>query len=278
MRHLLLSVFGNAPKMSEYIAECGKLGIMTLPPDINESGNGFTVSSGAIRYGLSAIKNVGDQFIARVVAERGKRRFSSFIDFVSRMSGTDLNRRQLEALIKAGTFDSLGEYRSRLLSSLNEIVDRFASEKRGNMTGQVGMFGTEDITFTSAAILPELPVMHKLMFEKESAGIYFSGHILDGYREHLSSLKTDRIRDIVSSFSGEPTGKRYSENQNVAVAGIITKTAKKTTKNGDTMAFALFEDERCRDRADFLPERVFRLLEICGTGGGACRERDGFDA
>lgn len=249
---LITSVFGNAPKMSEYIAECGKLGIRTLPPDINESGNGFTVSSGAIRYGLSAIKNVGDQFIARVVAERGKRRFSSFIDFVSRMSGTDLNRRQLESLIKAGTFDSLGEYRSRLLSSLNEILDRFASEKRGNMTGQVGMFGTEDITFTYPDI-PELPVMQKLMFEKESAGIYFSGHILDGYREHLSSLKTDRIRDIVSSFSGEPTGKRYSENQNVAVAGIITKTAKKTTKNGDTMAFALFEDRDAEIELIFFP-------------------------
>lgn len=150
---LISSVFGNVSKMSEYITECAKLGIKTLPPDINESDNSFSVSNGAIRYGLSAIKNVGEQFIDKVIAERKKRPFSSFLDFISRMNGPDLNRRQIEALIKSGAFDGLGVFRSRLLSAVGDIIDSFQSKKRGSVSGQLDMFSSDDFSFH----YPEIP-------------------------------------------------------------------------------------------------------------------------
>ncbi len=239
---LISSVFGNTAKMSEYIAECGKLGIPTLPPDINESGSGFTAAGSAIRYGLSAIRNVGDQFILRVIAERNRRPFTSFIDFVSRMNGGDLNRRQLEALIKSGAFDGLGEYRSRLLSALPDIIESFQSKNRGVVSGQMDMFGSDDVAFRYSDI-PEFTLREKLLLEKESAGLYFSGHLLDDYRKELESLKPAPLREILDSFSDDaPSGRRYAEKQTVTVAGCISKLTRKVIKSGETMAFAMLED------------------------------------
>lgn len=239
---LISSVFGNVSKMSEYITECAKLGIKTLPPDINESDNSFSVSNGAIRYGLSAIKNVGEQFIDKVIAERKKRPFSSFLDFISRMNGPDLNRRQIEALIKSGAFDGLGVFRSRLLSAVGDIIDSFQSKKRGSVSGQLDMFSSDDFSFHYPEI-PEFSLREKLLLEKESAGIYFSGHILDDYNKHILTLNPAAIKDILDSFSDDSISEKiYSEKQIVTVAGIITKVSRKITKNGETMAFAILED------------------------------------
>lgn len=143
---LISSVFGNVSKMSEYITECAKLGIKTLPPDINESDNSFSVSNGAIRYGLSAIKNVGEQFIDKVIAERKKRPFSSFLDFISRMNGPDLNRRQIEALIKSGAFDGLGVLEPTSFGC-RRYYRFFSIEKTGSVSGQLDMFSSDDFSF-----------------------------------------------------------------------------------------------------------------------------------
>lgn len=237
---LITSVFGNQTKMTEYINECAKLGIRTLPPDINESENGFSVANGHIRYGLPAIKNVGDAFIRRVVAERQKGKFTSFYDFVSRMQGTDLNRRQIESLIKAGVFDSLGVYRSQLLAACGDIIESLHSQNRGNVSGQLDMFASEAVSFRYPDI-PEFTLREKLLLEKESAGMYLSGHILDDYTRHLAWLKPDTIHSMVEAFVDGGDG-RYREKQKVQVAGVLTRLTQKNTKNGDTMVFAVLED------------------------------------
>ena len=236
---LISSVFGNQGKMSEYITECAKCGIKTLPPDINESEDGFSVSGGNIRYGLPAIKNVGEQFILRVMEERRKGKFTSFYDFLSRMQGNDLNRRQVESLIKAGAFDSLGVYRSRLLAVCGEIIERLQSRGRGGVTGQMDMFGSESVTVDYPDI-PEFSLGEKLRLEKESAGMYLSGHLLDDYTLHLSALSTVPLRQLLE----DPTSESYSfkEKQTVTVAGIVGEMRRKNTRNGDVMAFVSFED------------------------------------
>ncbi len=236
---LISSVFGNQTKMGEYITECSKMGIKTLPPDINESGTGFSVSGGNIRYGLPAIKNVGAQFIQRVVDERKVRPFSSFYDFASRMQGSDLNKRQIESLIKAGAFDSLGVYRSRLLSAYSEIIESINRKAHGSVAGQLDMFSSDTVEVKYPDI-PEFTLREKLRFEKESAGMYFSGHILDDYNKNLDDISASSIREIIESFANG--GGDFKEKQVVTVAGAITSVTKKVTKNGDLMLFINLED------------------------------------
>ncbi len=250
---LISSVFGNLPKMSEYIGECNKNGIKILPPDINESENGFSASNGNIRYGLSAIKNVGEQFIDRILLERKSRKFSSFIDFITRISGYELNKKQIENLIKSGAFDSLGVFRSRLLASYGDIIDSVQANNRKNISGQMDMFDSNEPVFSYPEI-EEFSLREMLVFEKESAGIYFSGHILDSYSKHLATLEITKIASINDRFSSGPTQNVYIGQQKVTVAGLINKTNKKTTKNGDVMAFAVLEDFDSEIEVIFFPK------------------------
>ncbi len=255
---LISSVFGNQPKMSEYIAECAKMGIRTLPPDINESEIGFSVKNGSIRYGLPAIRNVGEQFVGRIIAERVQGPFLSFHDFVTRMQGSDLNRRQIEALIKAGAFDGLGVYRSRLLAACPEILESVQKQNRGAVAGQLDLFSAETPSFRYPDI-PEFTLREKLMLEKESAGLYLSGHLLDGYTEHLARLKPDEIRSIRAAFDEDGTGE-FRDKQIVRVAGLITRITRKSTKKGETMAFVTLEDKSGEIEMILFP----KTLAACG--------------
>ena len=137
---LLTSVLGNQTKVAEYISECTGRGIRVLPPDINESRAEFTVTDGSIRFGLLAIRNVGRQFLEQILEERRRGKFASFEDFINRMQAGDLNKRMVEALIKAGTFDRLGVFRSRLLAAYERIIDQAAEKGRNNIVGQLDMF------------------------------------------------------------------------------------------------------------------------------------------
>lgn len=251
---LISSVFGNQAKMSEYITDCAKMGIKTLPPDINESGTGFSVSGGNIRYGLPAIKNVGAAFIQRVVDERHSRPFSSFYDFVSRMQGSDLNKRQIESLIKAGAFDSLGVYRSRLLSSCSEIIDSVSKKAHGSVVGQLDMFSSDTVEIKYPDI-PEFSLRERLRFEKESAGMYLSGHILDDYTKNLSDISAVSVKKLTEAVI-EGSDKAFSERQTVSVAGAITSLTKKVTKNGDTMLFISLEDRTAEIEVIVFPKSV----------------------
>ncbi len=238
---LLTSVLGSQTKVAEYIAEASSRGIRVLPPDINESRMYFSTDGGNIRFGLLALKNVGPQFLQQIFEERKHGKFLSFEDFVNRMPASDLNRRMVESLIKGGAFDCLGVYRSRLLAVYEMMLDRAAEKGKNNLDGQLDMFSmpgaaSEHGPAVAYPEIPELGVREKLMMEKEAAGMYFSGNMLDEYEKHLSVLSPMSIADIVGE-DADP-----AEKASASIAGMITSVTVKNTKNGDRMAFFTLED------------------------------------
>ncbi|MBR6726983.1 MAG: DNA polymerase III subunit alpha, partial [Clostridia bacterium] len=240
---LLTSELGNMPKIAEYISELGKRGIRVLPPDINESEVVFHVSGEHIRFGLLALKNVGRNFLEAVVAERARSGpYRSFDDFLDRLSAADLNKRQIESLIKAGAFDTLGVYRRRLMAVYETMIDRVQSKNRTGITGQLDMFsmpGAErpEIEYPE---LSEFGLNELLAQEKEAAGMYFSGHMLDGYSKALSNPAIQPIREVCAT--DEDGDYLMPDRSAVTVAGIVTAIKGKTTKNDERMAFFTLED------------------------------------
>ncbi|MBQ2718989.1 MAG: DNA polymerase III subunit alpha, partial [Clostridia bacterium] len=246
MAALLTSVLGDMTKTAEYIAEATRYGIAVLPPDINESRMTFSVSGNDIRFGLLALRNVGRPFVEAILAERAGRPFTSFADFLERMSGKDLNRRQVEALIKCGAFDRLGVFRSRLLSVYEAMIDEIAQRDRAGVTGQLDIFSMD----TAAARppeyrypdIPEFGIRELLTLEKESSGMYFSGHIIEDYQKHMKALSCTPISEILDSFGEEGEGAAYTDGARVTVGGVITRRTVKNLKNGSTMGFITLED------------------------------------
>ena len=238
---LLTSVLGSQTKVAEYIAEASTRNIRVLPPDINESRMYFSTDGEDIRFGLLALKNIGVQFLQQILEERSRGKFKSFEDFINRMPSGELNRRMVESLIKGGAFDRLGVYRSRLLAVYDIMIERAAEKGRNNLEGQLDMFSTLGIAAVEAPAvsypdIPELGVREKLMMEKEAAGMYFSGNMLDEYTKHLELLDVQPISEIVDE-DAEPVERAY-----VKIAGMITSVTTKNTKNGDRMAFFTVED------------------------------------
>ncbi len=237
---LLTSVLGNQVKVAEYIAECSARGIRVLPPDINESRMYFSTSGKDIRFGLLALKNVGKQFLQQILEERRRGAFSSFEDFVNRMPAGELNKRMVEGLLKAGAFDGLGVYRSRLLRVYESMIDRAAEKGRNNLDGQLDMFSAMGAVETAPKCeypdIPELSVREKLLMEKEATGMYFSGQMLDEYQKHLELLAPASIADYVGEDC-DPVDKAR-----VSFAGIVTAVTTKNTRSGDRMAFFTLED------------------------------------
>ncbi len=247
---LLTSVLDSATKLRSYIADAQKHGVSVLSPDINQSSSDFSVCNGNIRYGLLAIKNVGRTFADSVIRERGKKPFSSFEDFVRRMVEIDINKRTVEALIKCGVFDSLGVHRSALIAAYESIIDSEYNKRRNNVAGQLDIFSLaagEDIGASDSYTYPDVPeysLRELLILEKESSGMYFSGHMIDNYSAHADTLGTERIADLLEDAEeGDSVkGKRYTDKQTVKLVGIITSKKTKVIKNGDTMAFITLED------------------------------------
>jgi len=235
---LLSSVSGDPGKIGEYIDAIKKSGIQTLPPDINSGFSQFKAKGNSVTYGLSAIRNVGAKFIDGILSERGKKPFSSFEDFVSRMAGKDTNKRQIEFLIKAGSFDSLGRSRAVLLASYEQIMDAYAGMKQGSESGQLDLFASQtDVSEKEGFPYPDIPELsekERLAYEKEATGVYFSGHPIDAYKRILSTLKTTRISEILQGDL--PDGKT------VSVAGIVSYRTDKQTRKGDRMCFIGLED------------------------------------
>lgn len=260
---LMTSVLGVAAKVAEYTNECVRYSIKILPPDINESYTDFHVNGNDIRFGLLALKNVGKHFIQNIITERLSGRYKNFEDFLSRMSAYDINKRQVEALIKSGAFDNLdGIRRSQLLRSYEKLMEYGSAKSKKNIDGQLDMFQMLDTDANDTAIslpsfeypdVPEFTMREKLMLEKESSGLYFSGHMLDDYTSHLSVIQTDKISDIMMMnediFDSDALAEgkaddipEYVDRQKVTIAGIITKRTNKSTKSGESMAFLTVED------------------------------------
>ncbi len=245
---LLTSVLGDQNKTAQYMAEGVKRGIRMLPPDINESQKLFSVSGRHIRFGLLALRNVGEPFADAILRERSLSPFRSFQDFLERMYPHGMNRRQVEALIKSGAFDSLGVYRSRLLSSYETMLNELSEKHHANVSGQMDIFSSgssqeEALQSFAYPELPELDMHELLVLEKESTGMYFSGHIIDDYSEHRDSLSCHSILDINAAFSGGEEGnERYYDGARVTVGGLLTRRTDKNLKNGTTMCVLTLED------------------------------------
>lgn len=246
---LLTSVFGSASKIAEYSAECKRIGISILPPDVNSSRSFFCVQENNIRYGLLSLKFIGEQFVDALVNEREHGgRFKDFDDFVVRMRRRDMNKKQLEALIKSGSLDSLGAKRSQMLAVYETVMDSGASRADES---QLDMFSTADtvssmIYHTEFPDMPEFTAREKLLLEKESSGVYLSGHILDDYKIALRSGNVC-IADIFAAFSDETeeteTLLNIRDKSKVRFAGVVNSRTNKTTRNGDNMAFVNIEDK-----------------------------------
>ena len=245
---LMSSVLDNAGKLREYIADAQKFGVSVLPPDINLSGETFVADGKTIRFGLLAIRNVGRIFARDVIAEREKRMFSSFDDFVSRMAEADINKRTVESMIKCGAFDSLGVTRSALLSCYEGILDAEHDKNRNNISGQMDLFSSAMSDAANSGYkypdVPEYSLRELLLLEKESSGMYFSGHLIDSYSKHIATVKHDIISEIIDDLSEETAevGAKYKDKSQVKIVGIVTSKKTKVIKNGDTMAFLTIED------------------------------------
>ena len=246
MAALMSSVMDNSGKISEYILTCRQMGIQVLPPSVNEGESGFSVSGGAIRYGLAAIKSVSQTVIEKLCEERQERgKFTSLKDFLTRMADREINKRVVENLIKAGALDNLGATRKQSMMVYAGIMDSIAQDKKNNMAGQMTLFdfAGEEEKSEFEVKLPDVGEYSKEMylgFEKEVLGVYISGHPLEEYEEkwrrNISRVTTDFILD-------EETGQtKVNDGDKAIVGGMIVDKTIKYTKNNKTMAFITLED------------------------------------
>ena len=266
MAALLTSVLDSSDKISEYIQAAREMGISVLPPDVNESYDSFSVSGRDIRFGLAAVKGVGRSFMKQLVEEREDGGlFTSFQDFCERMYDRELNRRALESLIKAGAFDSMGYRRSQLIKIVNAVVDAIAQSRKKNIEGQMDLFGmgNDAVQDTQIALpdIPELPKRELLSMEKETTGLYLSGHPMDEYRELAQKASAASIRRIIDDLSGENASPTYKDGMTVRLACVITAVRLKSTKNGSMMAYVTVEDESASIELVVFP----RSLQQCGA-------------
>ena len=245
MAALLTSVLDSQTKVAEYIAECKDNGIALLPPDINESGAAFTVSGDNIRFGLTALKGVGIGFVNAVLAEREKAGpFASFPEFCARMYDTDLNKRVLDSLIRSGSFDSMGYRRSQLLKAYESVVDSIARDRRKNVEGQIDLFGGGgDGLSVPVMDLPDIPEFapgELMAMEKETTGLYLSGHPMDQYRVQAQEYHAIPIAAVMAGDGEEE--RAYPDGERVTLAGVVESVRTKTTRNNSIMAYVMLED------------------------------------
>ncbi len=235
MAAMLTSIMDVNDKVGVYIELARRMGIQILPPDINASAATFSVDGGAIRFGLAAVRNVGEQAIGemeKIRAEGGP--FLSLYDFCRRVGSKQINKRTLESLIKCGAFDSFGAKRSQLLAVAAQTMEMAARAQKDEDSGQMGLFGEEEMGDREIELpdVPEAEMPQILAWEKEITGFFITGHPLDAYKDLLGKLASiSRIMD------GEA-----KERQLVRVAGLATKVKRSSTKKGDTMAFLTLED------------------------------------
>ncbi len=246
MAALMTSVIDNPTKVSEYILTCRNMNIEILPPDINEGESGFTVSGRSIRYGLCAIKSVGRPVIEAIVNERIENgKYRDLKDFITRLSGKEINKRTIESFIKAGALDSLGGTRKQNMMVYAKIVDQLNQEKKNSMPGQMTLFdmAPDEEKEQFEVKYPEVGEYEKeelLAFEKEVLSVYISGHPMEEYegmwRKNVSAITSDFYID-------EETNEiKLADGSYAVIGGIITSKTIKHTKNDKMMAFITLED------------------------------------
>ncbi len=242
MTALINSFLGSADKITEYVYTCKSRGIDILPPDINKSAAHFSVDGENIRFGLAAIRNVGESLTQSIIANRKEKGvYKDFFDFADRCA--ELNKRALEGLIKAGCFDSTGAKRSQLLDVYERVLEQAAAERKRNESGQLSLFslaGAEEVFDVHIPLpsIPEFDNRHMLAIERESIGIYLSGHPLMEYEKVLQSLGT--TANMLAEADGTGVLK---DNAKVRIGGIINAMRGKPTRSGSgIMGYGVLED------------------------------------
>jgi len=237
MASLLTSEIHSIDGVVKYIAECRHHGIQVLPPDINESDKEFTVIGSKIRFGLVAVKNVGEGAIEVIIDDRKKGRFSSLFDFCERVDLKKANKRVIESLIKCGAFDSTGANRSQMMVSLENAIDYGQRVQKERTDPQMGLFNMggvrQDINLPKMPSMDEWDERQLLAFEKEALGFYITGHPLT------------RFEDLLDKFTNANTIslKKKNDGELVRIGGIIINIKTIKTKKGDLMAFVTLEDQ-----------------------------------
>jgi DNA polymerase-3 subunit alpha len=276
---MLNSVMGINEKVAFYTRFAKELDIQVSPPDINESFTKFTVlGNKKIRFGLAAIKNVGQNIIENIIKTREEKgSFTGLLDFCSKVDASGMNKRTLESLIKAGAFDSQNVYRSKLLAVYEKLLEGISNEKKRNISGQVSLFdisSSQDATFNQTKVsFPEIKEFDKrylLIMEKEMTGLYLTGHPLDEYEDSLKLMTDTKISEIVEEEVLEETDgieeinevANINDNDRVVIGGIISEVTKKITRSSTMMAFVRLEDLFASIEVIIFPKIFEKFKEI----------------
>ena len=237
MAALLTSVRDDKDKSALYLNECRRMGIKVLPPDVNESDSEYTPIGSDIRFGLTAIRNIGENVVASIINNRkAKSRYDSFGDFLTKVDAIVCNKKSIESLIKAGAFDSLNHSRRGLMMVFLEALDAVSETKRAESIGQFDLFGATNSTSVSGVVLDipdtEWEKMMLLGYEREMLGLYVSDHPLLGVEHILRSVSDFSISQI----------SEVSHDQIITIGGLITQIQRKVSKQGTPWAIVTVED------------------------------------
>ena len=249
----------NMDKVVAHIAECRANDVPILSPDINESNWEFVTTDKGIRFGLGGIKNVGKGAVEIVLKEREQARYADIADFINRINLTKVNRRVIEALLKAGAFDGLHQNRRALFEALDTLIDNAQRAMKNRDDAQTTLFALEEFEDPTPVLtlpdIPDWPESERLKMEKEGLGFYISGHPLNGYAQVMEKFSTATTLTL-----NETSGK-------VILAGIIHNLNITRTKKGDLMARAIFEDLNGTAPVIFFP-KCFSAYEAAISGDG----------
>ena len=252
MAALLTCDMDNTDKVMRYVAECREKAIEVLPPDINESEWGFTVSGAKIRYGLGAVKNVGMGAVEEIVHLRKEgKQIASLFDFCESMDLRKVNRRVIESFIKAGAFDSLGARRSQLMLVLEEALEQGQARQKERRGGQSALFDglQSPPRHTQQPAIEEWPESQLLSFEKEVLGFYLTSHPLIRYQGDIRELTTTDTETLAGMANGTQ----------VSIGGLVAEVKEISTKKGDQMAFLSLEDMKGKIEVIIFPD-LFRTV------------------
>lgn len=267
MAALLTSVLDNSNKVAKYIAESKRLGLTLSTPAVNTSLKGFTATGKTISYGLLGIKNLGSEFIKRIIEERQNGPYTELYDFCSRLQGREFNKRAVESLIRCGAMDSFGVSRRAMLQALPVIAGQLEADRRRNVEGQMGFFELTATDTEPVYTYPQVEEFHQtelLQMEKEITGLYLSGHPVDKYQPLIDSGRCAPVSELLEA--GSDLHSRYRDNMIVNVIGVINHVTAKTVRNGGVMAFLTIEDTGGAIEAILFPKTLSAYQSLAEEG------------
>ncbi|MDO8469843.1 MAG: DNA polymerase III subunit alpha [bacterium] len=247
----LLDISGtDVDRINFLIGEAKRLGIKVLPPDVNASSREFSVDNENIRFGLLAVKGLGDHVVEELIAERGRGGpYADLSNFLTRIQHRDLNKKSLEALVKCGAFDSLGVERGQALANIEDLVRFNQAVKRAGTASQSNLFGGTNVVTATLRMKPATPATKRecLLWEKELLGLYITDHPLSEHMPRLKEAKVAPIKEVVAGAKASP--QTNGRGPQVRLAGVVSTVQRFTTKKGDPMLFVQLEDQNDRIEA-----------------------------